>query len=215
MRRLLLLVIISLMLLPVSAKPEFWLGASFYADYNEIPKNLKDKFPAMSEAADKEGMPGINEVRSIGLSVDFAFFPWEEVRIGIVGASHTMIPIGFTPAGGESQGYISYDFDLREDLSIGLGYYQFFTPTIGMFLSGSFQYSWYRSALHHVANQSAPMDYIYFHDYGVLGEAGIITRSRGMFFRFGFSFFYDLMNSPAGFRIGLMAGGGFIFGGSR
>ena len=86
---------------------------------------------------------------------------------------------------------------------------------IGMFLSGSFQYTWYRNAADHVANESAPMDYVMFSDMGILAEAGIVTRSENMFFRLGFSFSYDMLNKPAGFRIGILAGGGFIIGGKN
>ncbi len=208
MKKLAAVIILSLAaLFPAYSAMEFWMGAAFYADYNELSPSVRDRFPAMADE--------VNEVRSLGLSVDFAFFPWNNVRIGIVGASHTMLPIGYTPAGGAKEGFISYDFDLREDLSIGIGYYQFFTPMIGMFLSGSFQYTWYRNAAEHVANESAPMDYVMFSDMGILAEAGIVTRSENMFFRLGFSFSYDMLNKPAGFRIGILAGGGFIIGGKN
>ena len=55
------------------------------------------------------------------------------------------------------------------------------------------------------------MEYIKTSDYGVIGELGVISRADYMYFRLGFSFFYDLLHKDdPGMRIGLVAGGGFL-----
>ena len=102
----------------------------------------------------------------------------------------------------------------RQDLSIGLAYYQFFTPRIGAFLTAAFGYSAYRTASEHIPNDSAPMDFIEEKEYGVLAELGVISRSGSMYFRLGFSGYYDLYHrESAGYRLALVVGGGVIIGG--
>ena len=140
----------------ISASPEFWIGGSFIADRNMVSSELSSSFPAMGE--------DISQIRSLGVSVDMAFFPWNEVRVGLVLSSLTQLPIGITERGGSNEGYITYDFDFREDLMVGIGYHQFFTDKIGMVLSAGFYYSWYRTAMEHIANESAPMEYIQYGD---------------------------------------------------
>ena len=205
MRKLCLFIITILALPHLAAAPEFWLGGSFLADRNLVSSDLSSSFPAMGE--------DISQIRSIGLSVDAAFFPWNAVRIGIVLSSHTLLPIGVTERGGSNEGYITYDFDFREDLAAGIGYYQFFTDKIGMLLSASFYYTWYKTAMEHIANESAPMEYMEANEYGINAEAGIISRSDNMYFRLGISFSYDLSHlDNMGIKLALFAGGGFIIG---
>ena len=205
MKRFLLFMILLLSVSVISASPEFWIGGSFIADRNMVSSELSSSFPAMGE--------DISQIRSLGVSVDMAFFPWNEVRVGLVLSSLTQLPIGITERGGSNEGYITYDFDFREDLMVGIGYHQFFTDKIGMVLSAGFYYSWYRTAMEHIANESAPMEYLFASEYGILAEAGILSRSDNMYFRLGVSFAYDLSHpGNAGMRFGLFAGGGFIIG---
>ena len=205
MRRLLAFLLLFAALGSISASPELWIGASFFADRNNISEDVADCFPAMGDS--------VSEIKSIGLDLDLAFFPSDVVRIGLIGGYNIMLPIGFTETGGSNEGYITYDFDYRQDLSIGLAYYQFFTSVIGAFLTCNFEYSWYRTASEHIPNDSAPMDYIEHNEYGVSGELGIITRSDNMYFRLGFKGYYDLYHAEShGYRLGLFAGGGIIIG---
>ena len=203
MRRLLAFLLLFAALGSISASPELWIGASFFADRNNISEDVADCFPAMGDS--------VSEIKSIGLDLDLAFFPSDVVRIGLIGGYNIMLPIGFTETGGSNEGYITYDFDYRQDLSIGLAYYQFFTSVIGAFLTCNFEYSWYRTALEHIPNDSEPMDYVKEQEYGILGEAGIVSKSGNMYFRLGVSGFYDLRHRlDHGFRLSLTAGGGFI-----
>ena len=205
MKRLILILLISLLFFPIAASPEFWFGASFIADRNMLSPEIADKFPAMDEE--------VSQIRSLGISVDLAFFPWNQVRIGPVLSSDTLLPIGYTGTSGDNQGYITYDFDFREDLMVGLGYHQFFTDKIGMVISLGYYYSWYRTAKEHIANESAPMEFVYASDSGLMAEAGILSRSDNMYFRLGINFSYCLKHrDQTGFRLGLFAGGGFIIG---
>ena len=103
MKRLILILLISLLFFPIAASPEFWFGASFIADRNMLSPEIADKFPAMDEE--------VSQIRSLGISVDLAFFPWNQVRIGPVLSSDTLLPIGYTGTSGDNQGYITYDFD--------------------------------------------------------------------------------------------------------
>ena len=202
MKRFLLVMILLLSVSVISASPEFWIGGSFIADRNMVSSELSSSFPAMGE--------DISQIRSLGVSVDMAFFPWNEVRVGLVLSSLTQLPIGITERGGSNEGYITYDLDYRQDASIGLAYYQFFTDKIGAFLTCSFEYSWYRTATEHIPNDSRPMEYVRAEEYGILGEIGIMTRSDDMYFRLGFNGFYDLKHRDAGYRLALFAGGGII-----
>ena len=169
MKRLILILLISLLFSPIAASPEFWFGASFIADRNMLSPEIADKFPAMDEE--------VSQIRSLGISVE------------------------------------TYDFDFREDLMVGLGYHQFFTDKIGMVISLGYYYSWYRTAKEHIANESAPMEFVYASDSGLMAEAGILSRSDNMYFRLGINFSYCLKHrDQTGFRLGLFAGGGFIIG---
>ena len=203
MRKIIALILIGLSMMGAVASPELWFGVSFLADRNNVSKETETLFPAMGEK--------ISEIKSIGLDFDLVFFPSDIVRIGLIGGYNILIPIGITASGGSNEGYITYDFDYRQDLSIGLAYYQFFTEKIGAFLTCNFEYSWYRTASEHIPNDSAPMNYIKHNEYGILGELGVVTRSNNMYFRLGFRGYYDLYHrESAGYRFGLFAGGGLI-----
>ncbi len=206
--RKLLVVFFLILSFPLAASPELWLGGAFMADRNYVSGEISSSFPAMGES--------IEEIRSLGLDLDLAVFPSDSIRIGFIGGYNILLPIGCTPEGGENEGYITYDFDYRQEVSLGIAYYQFFTERIGAYLNCSFEYSWYRTALEHIANDSEPMDYVEENEYGILGELGIVSRSGDMYFRLGVSGFYDLkhMKEP-GFRFSLSVGGGFIIGGNR
>ena len=205
MRRALLMLLLS-SLFTLHASPELWIGGSFIADRNEVSDEIAGSFPAMGES--------VSQIKSLGLDLDLVFFPSDKVRIGLIGGYNMMLPIGRTLTGGVNEGYITYDFDFRQDLSIGLAYYQFFTPRIGAFLTAAFGYSAYRTASEHIPNDSAPMDFIEEKEYGVLAELGVISRSGSMYFRLGFSGYYDLYHrESAGYRLALVVGGGVIIGG--
>ena len=203
MRKILLLLLLLVLVSSLSASPELWLGGAFIADRNAVSSELSSSFPAMGG--------DITQIKSLGLDLDVVFFPSDVVRIGLIGGYNFLLPIGVTERGGSNEGYITYDFDYRQDLSIGLAYYQFFTEKIGAFLTCNFEYSWYRTASEHIPNDSAPMDYIKHNEYGILGELGVVTRSNNMYFRLGFRGYYDLYHrESAGYRFGLFAGGGLI-----
>ncbi len=196
-----------LLLLPVSlfSAPELWVGGSFLADRNYVSDDISSSFPAMGD--------DVTQIRSLGLDLDIVFFPDSRVRVGFIGGYNLLLPIGYAESGGNNEGYITYDFDYRQDLSIGAAWYQFFSPGIGAFIACSFEHSWYRTAMEHVPNDNEPMEYIREREYGILGEAGIITRSGDSYFRLGVSGYYDLSHRAHGFRLALSAGGGFIIGG--
>ncbi|MBO8436163.1 MAG: hypothetical protein IAA97_04215 [Spirochaetes bacterium] len=203
MKRAAIFFLLVLSLSGVSAAPELWIGASFAADRNIVSEDIAASFPAMGES--------ISVIRSLGLDLDLTFFPFEEVRIGATAGYSVLLPIGISEAGGPNIGYITYDIDTRQDAYAGIAYYQFFTPVLGAFLTCSFQYSWYRTAMAHIPNDSAPMEFFKEEEYGVMGELGIITRSGNMYFRLGIAGFYDLkhLENP-GYRFTLLAGGGMI-----
>ncbi len=202
MRKILLLLLLLVLVSSLSASPELWLGGAFIADRNAVSSELSSSFPAMGG--------DITQIKSLGLDLDVVFFPSDVVRIGLIGGYNFLLPIGVTERGGSNEGYITYDLDYRQDASIGLAYYQFFTDKIGAFLTCSFEYSWYRTATEHIPNDSRPMEYVRAEEYGILGEIGIMTRSDDMYFRLGFNGFYDLKHRDAGYRLALFAGGGII-----
>ena len=204
MRKLLLIIVFSLVF-TLSASPEFWLEGAFIADRNFVSEEIAASFPAMGES--------VAEIKSLGFSVDFALFPSQEVRVGFAGGYNIMLPVGRALTGGSNEGYITYDLDNRQSLFGGLAYYQFFTDRIGMALTCGFEYSWYRTALEHVANDNEPMDFVYEEEFGVMGEAGIVSQSKNMYFKLGLRGYYDLRHTEdPGFRLALSVGGGFIIG---
>ena len=203
MRKAIAAALIIISMSAISAKPELWIDASFVADRNMVSEEIGASFPAMAKEVDV--------IRSLGIDLSLAFFPSDVARVGFVGGYSFLMPIGFSEPGGSNIGYVTYDLDCRQDLSIGLAYYQFFNETIGAFLISSFEWSWYRTAIEHIPNDSAPMDYVKAHEYGVHAELGIVSRSDDMFFRLGATGFYDISHqSSSSLRFGITAGGGII-----
>ena len=139
MRKAIAAALIIISMSAISAKPELWIDASFVADRNMVSEEIGASFPAMAKEVDV--------IRSLGIDLSLAFFPSDIARVGFVGGYSFLMPIGFSEPGGSNIGYVTYDLDCRQDLSIGLAYYQFFNETIGAFLISSFEWSWYRTSI--------------------------------------------------------------------
>ena len=83
----------------------------------------------------------INFINSGGLTANFIYFPSSSVKVGLYSSLDMLFPVGYVTSGGATEGYISYKFDYRFDLTAGVAYYQMFTDKLGMFIEAGMGYS--------------------------------------------------------------------------
>lgn len=204
-KRFVIILLLFSALLPLGASPEFWLGLSLRYDMNSITGDFKEYFPAYNDG-------NINFINSGGLTANFIYFPSSSVKVGLYSSLDMLFPVGYVTSGGATEGYISYKFDYRFDLTAGVAYYQMFTDKLGMFIEAGMGYSFYRIAVSNDINERDPGKFNFFGEWIALGNLGLVSvYKNNSFFRFYASFSYSFLQSGVPFRIGLGAGGGFIF----
>lgn len=192
------LVLILLVSLSLTAKPELWLGANFLADRNMISSDLKENFPAF-------GNGDFKHIKALGPGFEVSFFPFSQFRLGLYGSSHTVFPIGYMNSNDNTIGYIMRHFEFRQDLTAGIAFNQLF-GSWGIFATCTFDYSWYRTVKENSANNKHPDFNPIFSEYGITADLGLLAVYGKGYFKFGFS--YSNMLSNDGNRIVLFCGGG-------
>lgn len=112
--------------------------------------------------------------------------------------------------GKDNSFYLSRNNDHKGNISIGLEEDIFLFDRTYIFLSVGVNYSWYRIAENNLPNNRIPVDYVYFSEYGINGELGVMTRHNDQFFKFGFFCEYNLSNKREAYSLGLFVGLGII-----
>ena len=102
----------------IYARPEFWLGAGLRYDMNMISPDWKQYFPAYNEGK-------ISFINSAGLNANFICFYSPDLRLGLFASLDMLFPVGFVADSGATEGFISYKFDYRMDLSAAGSLYCF------------------------------------------------------------------------------------------
>lgn len=199
-----LIIVLLLSIASLSSSPEFWLGASLRYDMNSISNDWKQYFPAYNDGR-------ISFINSGGLNADFLCFWSPQLRLGLFTSLDMLFPVGYVADGGGTEGYISYKFDYRMDLTAGLAYYHMISPRLGLFAEAGMGYSFYRIAVTNDVNERDPGESNQFGEWIALADLGIVSVYHNSFFRFYASFSYSILTSGYPFRVGIGAGGGFIF----
>ena len=205
MKRNKIVVILLLLIISISsavAKQEVWMDASFYADTENIPSVFKDKgyFNTYNEG-------NITAIKRIGPSFSITYFPSHVARIGLIASASTQFPVGYTAS--KNGSFTSYNFDYRQDFSVGLAYNQMFSSMIGMFLDASIGIQFNRIASLNERNDKTAFDYYHFATTNLVIHFGLLNKSDNVYFKIGGAFNYNLKNK-AGLNYALLAGCGLI-----
>lgn len=203
-RRLALLAIIIASIVPAAAFPECWLGLGLAYDMNKISNDFKPYFTAYNNG-------DISMVNAVGGTVNVTFFPYRDIKVGLFLNCGVTFPVGYTGSDGTVSGYTSYKFDLRTDVQLGLCYYYIFPNSLGIYLEAGGEYSWYRIAETNEVNQKEPGVRYRFGEFSFVANLGMLSVYKKSFFRLYITGSYSPFLDDPGFRVGLGAGGGFIF----
>ena len=201
MRKLAVLLIISLLSFPLLSKQEVWLGADILYDLNIPTSEVKDSLESTYGR--------VEMINSVGLGLDVMYFPFSMVRIGPFLTLDMIFPVGVSFAG-STEAFISYESDYRLDTSLGLAYYQLIGPRFGFFIDAGIEYGYYRASTTNDPNSPGPVDYRRFGEWNAIADLGIIAIRKNSYFRFYAGFAYTLFQSTPGFKIVIGGGGGFI-----
>ena len=194
-------IVIFLMLMPLSARQEFWIGGDVLYDLNIPTAEVKDSLESTYGR--------VEMINSVGLGLDMMYFPSDKVRIGPFLDLNIIFPVGVS-FDGSTEAFISYESDYRLDSSLGLAYYQLIGPRFGFFIDVGMEYSYYRASTTNNPNSPGPVDYRRFGEWNAIGNLGIIAVRKNSYFRFYAGFSYSLFQSTPGFKAIVGGGGGVI-----
>ncbi len=201
-RKIVLSSMLVILLLPISARSEIWIGADLVYDLNVPSDEIKENFVTYGG--------NIESINSGGFGFDLIFFPSDVLRIGPFMTLDIMFPVGVTSAG-NTEVLTSYESDFRLDTTFGLSYYQLVGPRFGFFIDCGMEYGFYRISTTNRPNDPTPVEYRRFGEWSLIADAGVIAIRKNSFFRLYAGFSGSLFQPSFGFRVVIGAGGGFIF----
>ncbi len=209
-KRIFLVILLSISSFFLYASPETWIGLGFIASRNYIGSDAADYY----NVYDLDGNlivdgSDISNIRRIGGRAEIVVFPLSEVRVGFLFSGTIAFPVGYSHKDGQNESYFSRNLDFIFDGELGLAYYQLF-GNFGFFIDAGMYYSYNRVAKENEKNYKENTTYDIFHEWGVWGEAGILSTFRNGYFRLGFKYNHDLCYSQMNFNIGLFVSGGYI-----
>ena len=93
-------IVIFLMLMPLSARQEFWIGGDVLYDLNIPTAEVKDSLESTYGR--------VEMINSVGLGLDMMYFPSDKVRIGPFLDLNIIFPVGVS-FDGSTEAFISYE----------------------------------------------------------------------------------------------------------
>lgn len=206
---ILALLIATLAISSVTAKPEVWLGVDFTSDTYTVADNKRDHYSGNGIYGNNTA--ALKDIRSIGPSFDLIFFPSDKVRVGFIASTSTLFAIGYKTDNGIS-GYKSYNFDYKQDFSLGIAYNQMFGDVLGMYANVKVGTVLDQVATTNLKNSRDDVTFNRDADFVYGIDLGLITRNKGSFFKVGASYVQSF-STPfmKGYSIQMSLGGGFIF----
>lgn len=208
-KKLILILLVLLLALPLSARPEFWIGGMIRTDRHYL---------SAEEQAFYDGTPynsgdgsGISYISSIGGSIELAFFPSSVVRLGIMTSLHDAYTINYNNGSSTSQ-YVSYNLDNSMIFSLGAAYNQLF-GRFGFFLDGGIYADLARVCTTNGRNQRTQGPTNRYAETGYYGELGLLIKHNDGYFKLGIFVNHSFSGEGLtdGFRAGIFGGGGGIF----
>lgn len=205
-KRIALLLLCLFAMCSLEAKPEFLLGASFYADRNYISDSQKVNFSRYYTS----GYTKLKDIKAVGPQVEMIFFPTTAFRLGLRAASEMVFSIGYDTASSTNQTYNSRNHDFRVDFDVGLAYHQPLSG-FGLFLDLSYRFSYFRIATSNNKNtKNEEVEFNRFSASGFGGDVGVYLQSKKSYFKFGFNYTYYLFteDDDKPYSMALFWGGG-------
>lgn len=212
-RRIALLFLLLTFSIPLFAvSMEFYLGGSFYADRDYISRDTSDLFPTMNSDSNYY----IDNIRRLGIGMEFAYFPYSPVRLGLTASYQMLFPIGYQRATTETDEvggvdtYVNYAFFAKHNINLGLAYYQMFGSS-GFYvdLGGAI-------AIHTIPdinkkNSKEEVTYSSFTEYGVYGDLGFLLMHDNAYFKIGTRIQSFLSYEDVGITVAITLAGGYRF----
>ncbi len=180
---------------------EYYLGIGASAGRDYLTEESAKKLQGVSDYSSAQYL------YCIGPDIEFRYYPFEAFRLGF----HANAGVDFVTSINGS-GYRSYRTDHVLNTGVGLSLMFYFGESLGIYTDVDFNYSWYRIAKSNEANIRPEAEFVRFQEYGIKGALGFVTRNVNWYFKFGFSYDYNLSSKPLGVvPIDLFVGGGYIF----
>lgn len=209
MRRkaILILILSVLSIFSITAKPEFWIGADFSYDIYKVSDFAR---PYYAGTGTYGNVNTLDNIKSIGPSIDIIFFPSEKVRLGIIYSTSTFFSIGYKN-NGSAVGYKSYNFDYRQDFNLGLAYNQMFSDMLGMYANVKINTGLSQIATTNKNNSREDVEFNRYAEFGYGLDLGLLAKNGSSFFKLGASLVHSF-DAPLleGYSIQMSIGGGFI-----
>lgn len=207
-KKLSLTILLLALALPLSARPEFWLGAMVRTDRHYLTEEEKSFYVGTPYDG---GSGNISYISSVGASAELTFFPSDVFRLGLTTSLQGDFTINYNN-GSSTQQYVSYNLDSSTIFSLALAYSQLF-GRFGFFLNGGVYADLAKICTTNYKNNRNNGPWNRYSETGYYGELGLLIRHKSGYFKLGI-----FMNHPSGtsgfsdgLRAGIFGGGGGIF----
>lgn len=208
LRKPILTLLVLALALPLSARPEFWVGGMVRTDRHYLTAEEKQSYVGTPYG---DGTGNISYISSIGGSFELSFFPSDAFRLGLITAVHGAYTINYNNGSSTSQ-YVSYNLDSSNVFSLGIAYNQLF-GRFGFFLNGGVYADLAKICTTNYKNNRNNGPWNRYTETGYYAETGLLIKHRSGYFKLGF-----FVNHPSytssfsdGLRAGIYGGGGGIF----
>ena len=204
MKKLIAALLVLLSLCSLYAKPELWSGIGLTSGRNYLSSG------AISDIAGGYQYDNAKYLNTLGPSFEIAFYPFSEVRLGVIGSASSGFIINMHRADGSTLSRRT-NGDLVWNLNGGLSFIQLFGNSWGLFADGLFTWKGYRVATSNDKNSKKDVEFATFEEIGFIADLGIAVKNRHSYFKFGFAYSMPAFSeSRNGWSLDVFAGGGFV-----
>lgn len=207
-KKLILILLAISVTLPLSARPEFWLGAMLRTDRHYLTSEEKAYYVGTPYDS---GSGNISYISSVGASAELSFFPSDIFRFGIMAALNGAYTINYNNGSSTTQ-YVSYNLDSSNIFSLGAAYNQLF-GRFGFYLNGGLYVDLAKICTTNLRNNRNNGPWNRYAEKGYYGELGLLIKHNNGYFKLGI-FINHPFNTTGfsdGLRAGIYGGGGGIF----
>lgn len=203
-----------LMMFSLSAVPmEFYLGGSFFADRDYISQDTSEFFPTMNSDSNYY----IDNIRRLGVGVEFAYFPYAPIKLGLTANYQLLIPIGYqrasvaTGEAGNVDTYVNYSFCAKHNFNVGLAYYWMMGGSYGLYIDAGGAFAIHTIPDLNKKNSREEVTYSSFSEYGVYGDLGLLLMHNDAYFKIGTRIQGFLSYENVGITAAITLSGGYRF----
>ena len=204
MKKLIAVLLVLISITSLSAKPELWSGIGLTSGRNYL---FSDAITGIAGGKDYNNAKYLN---TLGPSFEIAFYPFSQVRLGVIGSASSSFIINMHREDGSTFSRRT-NGDLVWNLNGGLSFIQLFGDTWGFFFDGLFTWKGYRVATTNDKNSKDKVEFVTFDEKGFIADLGIAVKNRHSYFKFGFAYSMPVFSeSWNGWSLDVFAGGGFV-----